>query len=491
MRWPIRIQWYLPTALLLAATVAVTALAGSWSAMSRATHERERQLDRIVRTFGGARVPYTPEVLERMRGLSGAEFVAAWRDRGPIAATLPIAELPSDWWELPDGQVLTVRLDGLEYRLTGLRAPGDPPGLRLFVLVPAASYSQLQREAAWPPLAIGGVTLLIQLGVSGLIALRQSRRLGAVSDGLAQIASGTFTPLASQGPDDEIADLTVSANRLAGQLSSLHAQIRRTERFRVLGQLASGLAHQLRNSVAGARLAIQLHRKRHGEEQDQTLETALRQLELMNRQTRSLLALSRSEGRPPVPIALADLIDETVLLCRPQAEHAGRELHSRVAPGPGPIVDRDDLQAALLNLITNALEATEAQGTVQVTAGPIEGGERWSVEVVDDGGGVPEELLESLFEPFVSGKPEGVGIGLTMARAAAERHGGSLVHRRDGRLTRFRMELPVPGALAGTGIPSSFDSAPPSALGTTNGPQREDGPPWEGSVPDEPGADRR
>ena len=70
-----------------------------------------------------------------------------------------------------------------------------------------------------------------------------------------------------------------------------------------------------------------------------------------------------------------------------------------------------------------------------------QGDGRWEVTVSDDGPGVPAELIEWLFEPFVSGKSEGIGIGLTMARAAAERHGGTLVYDRDGGRTHFRMTI--------------------------------------------------
>lgn len=477
MRWPIRLQWFLPTASLLAVSVGMTAVTGAWVAATRADQERESQLERIVGAFLGGRVPYTPEVLDRMKRLSGAEFVVASRGRGTFASSIPsVSAVPDIWWPNDtardrstnnagrrgiasdsdglqpealgpkDQEVLvaadprTVTYEGIDYRLSVLRPPGDAPDVRLFVLIAETSLSQTRWIAAWPPLAIGGGTLVLLLLVSGMIAVRQSQRLRSVGDGLARLAEGNFTPLPSGPPDDEIRDLTLSANALARQLESLQQEVRRTERFRILGQLAGGLAHQLRNAIAGARLAIQLQIRRQGSVGIETLETALRQLELMNRQTQSLLALTRHEHRDPVYVDLAVLLEEVTLLVRPQAEHVHRHLEIRIDRQGAPKVDRDPLQAALLNLITNAFEAAPHEGTVWVVAGPE--AERWVVEVQDAGPGVAVTMIDSLFEPFASDKPEGIGIGLAMAKAAAEEHSGRLTYRREDGRSIFRLELP-------------------------------------------------
>lgn len=439
MRFPIRLQWFLPTAALLVAMIALSTIFSSYLAVESATRDRTQQLDRIVSTFTGPTFPYTLQVLERMKGLSGADFVSGTPPNSLIASTLELSEIPDAWWQVPsETTVEGIDVSGVRYRLRVVRPSSDANVVWLFILVPEASWSQLQRQAAWPPLAVGAATLLLLLLVSGWLAVQQSKRIQAVSRRLAEVTAGELEPLPVSDLDDEIRDLTLSANSLARQLSDLQSEIRRTERFRVLGQLASGLAHQLRNSVAGAKLAIQLHRKRHPESVDQSLETALAQLELVNRQIRSLLALSRSEERERVNVPLADLVEEVVLLCRPQAEHTKRTLIDSVSSEPSPMVDRDDLQAALLNLITNALEATERGGNVWVRSFPTETG--WSVEVEDDGPGVPDRLIETLFDPFVSSKPEGIGIGLTMARAAAERHSGSLIYSRTPR-TKFTLTV--------------------------------------------------
>src|SRR5690606_34907725 len=107
--------------------------------------------------------------------------------------------------------------------------------------------------------------------------------------------------------------------------------------------------------------------------------------------------------------------------------------------------DAEQLRHLLLNLLTNAVEAASAGGKVDVRWGC--GAGRAFVEVIDSGPGPPPEVAARLFEPFVTGKPVGVGLGLATARQLAEAHGGTLAWSRVPEGTCFRLELPVvPGA---------------------------------------------
>jgi hypothetical protein len=102
---------------------------------------------------------------------------------------------------------------------------------------------------------------------------------------------------------------------------------------------------------------------------------------------------------------------------------------------------REALRAALVNLALNAIDATEGGGHVTIATEVATG--RITLIVVDDGPGPPPELGAALAEPFVTGKQEGVGLGLSVARAVAEQHGGVLAWRRADGLTRFTIALPV------------------------------------------------
>jgi signal transduction histidine kinase len=103
---------------------------------------------------------------------------------------------------------------------------------------------------------------------------------------------------------------------------------------------------------------------------------------------------------------------------------------------------RDALRAALVNLALNAIDATGRDGTLRLSAAVT--GPTLALAVEDDGPGPPESIRDSLHEPFVTGKPEGIGLGLAVATAVAEAHGGTLSWSRAAGWTRFVITLPLP-----------------------------------------------
>lgn len=360
------------------------------------------------------------------------------------ATTLDFEGIPESWdvWQQPlnlEPTPAVIRVGEADYRWRVLEPPSDRPPIRVVVLVSQESLRLIQWQAAWPPLAIGAVTLFVMLLVSGWLAVFQSRRINRVRGALASLAQGEHVNLSLASPDDEIRDLIRSTNKLSQQLGEMQIEIRRTEGLRVLGQLASGFAHQLRNAVAGAKLAIQLHVRRHGDEEKTSLETALNQLDLTNRQIQSLLSLSRSEPQDPMWTDFAGLVEETLLLVRPHVEHWRIEWVESLVWESGCLVDRQPMQAALMNLLINAIEAAGEQGGVSVR-GEMDG-DRWKLEIEDDGPGVPDNFEAKMYEPFTTTKPEGVGIGLAMAKRAVEQHGGTLQYRRDPQYTCFTLVL--------------------------------------------------
>jgi signal transduction histidine kinase len=153
------------------------------------------------------------------------------------------------------------------------------------------------------------------------------------------------------------------------------------------------------------------------------------------------LDLGRDGGRRE-PCPLAGVVGEAVELVRPQCRHAGIEL-SWQPPAEEAVVlgDPGQLGQLVLNVLGNAVEAAGPGGQVEVRL--IAKKERLVLEVWDSGPGPAAEVAGRLFEPFVTGKPEGVGLGLAVARQVAEAHGGSIGwERTDGR-TVFRVDLPA------------------------------------------------
>ncbi len=448
MRWPIRNQIFLPVATLLLVAVASLAVLLAAVAARHSSRERMERVERVVATLDEASFPLTENVLAKMRGLSGAEYVTL-NDRGAIlTSTLGLvreSNLPSPLpatghpARLEDFGMIDVA--GQPYYMAVLDGHGNAGVRSLLVLYPKSNLWQAQWQAAWPPLAIGGVTILLMVAVSAWLSRRLSRRIEAVEGLFARIADGDFTHVTAQPPLDEVYDLTLSANRLSDRLATNQAEIARTERLRLLAQLAGGLAHQLRNAVTGARMAVQLHQRRCPRNADETLDVALRQLSLTEEHIRGLLSLGKPDQHPPVPQCLSQIAAEIERLVTPAARHAHVtwQCEAPIEDDDLTVANAHSVRAGLLNLVLNAIQAAGSGGRVRLRT------ERTSthlqIHVADSGGGPPEALRSAMFEPFITSKPEGIGLGLALAKAAAEEHGGSLSFSRIDGQTQFTMSL--------------------------------------------------
>jgi signal transduction histidine kinase len=518
MRWGIRNQILWPFAVVLLVAVALTAAAAAWMAVQRSERELADRQSRVLRTLGRSNFPWTQNVLEMMRGLSGAEFMV-WdggveggkrkaeggnptiptvaqpsalnsqlsRKDEPAASTLPpsLKLDPAIRRQIrfdeaasfgPDagsvGHVpLTdrnlVQIGDRRYFAAGLRRV-SPRGVEqsLVALYPEEQLLTARREAALPPLIVGGLTLVAMAIVAAWLASRIGRRIRTVQQQVALIAGGEFREMPSGTTRDEIFALVQSINQMAAKLRGFQETIERTERTRLLGQLAGGLAHQLRNAVTGARLAIQLHQRRSerrtqgfdkslgsgGAADRDSLDIALRQLEITEEHIKGLLSVGRPERREPQPRPLADVLDDVAALVSPVCRHENIAFSrpSRTLQASGTVSDSEAVRTAVLNLVLNAVDAAGPNGEITVRANTD--ARSATIDVLDNGPGPPAELRERLFEPFVTGKPEGVGLGLALVKQVADDLGGSVAWERSGGRTAFRFTIPVesgePGASA-------------------------------------------
>jgi signal transduction histidine kinase len=456
MRWSIRYQLLLPLFILLLGVVGIS----TWTALTAADRARG-EIEKGVRRVGhllsaspGLRL--NRRMLEQMKLITDAEFHlvgerdSAASDSENAPSTLPplaVAnlELPPTEAVVDDWQTLRlgppVQVAGRRYLASGVQLRS---GGTLYVFYP----EQLWREALWaavePSLVLGLVGGAIALLVAVAVSQRLGRRIQALERRTRQIAGGDFSPMPLPRRNDELRDLSQSVNDMAQQLAQLQETVRQTERLRLLGQVSGGLAHQLRNGVTGARLAVQLHaRSCDGHADAESLDVALRQLDLVEANLKRFLDMGRTDELRREPCSVATVVDDAVALLRPQCRHAHIDLRWQ-PPEPGPVIAGDvgRLQHLFLNVLGNAVEAAGPDGSVEVH---LRNGQQKGcvIEVFDSGPGPPPAIAERLFQPFVTGKREGVGLGLAVARQVAEAHGGQIDWRRDNNRTCFRIELPV------------------------------------------------
>ena len=329
-------------------------------------------------------------------------------------------------------------------------------GATLHILYPEETYRQAWRDVVYPPLLVGAGALLLAVVFSWGIASRVTRPLGRLQRQVDEIATGKFRSLSAPQRNDEIADLSRSINRMAEMLAQYEAEVRSNEQLKILGQLGGGIAHQIRNSVTGCRLAVELH-SRECRLTGDSLHVATRQLELMERYLQRFLSLGRAGTRPHRPIELRQIVDSVVSLVGPTARHLGVALSQGHSDERLEVCgDSDALEQLLVNLVLNGVEAAsqapglpdvpaDAKKTMapQVTVSLRRLDHRAEIIVEDTGNGPAADVAGRLFEPFVTEKAHGTGLGLAVAREIAAAHAGEIRFRRDEGTTCFVVDLPA------------------------------------------------
>jgi signal transduction histidine kinase len=452
MRWSIRYQLLVPLLILLLGVVGMSTWATLASA-ARARHQIETQMHVMVQTLGQSTFwPLAPKILHLMKQFSGAHYLVV-DQAGGRQTTLETTDVQLPPTESPDhGQPLTlgsrVTVNGVAYLASGVHLREGPnAGLTLYIFYPESLWRDAVWEAVRPSLVLGLFAAVAAIVLAVGVGQRLSRRVQELERRARLIAGGDFSPMPLPRRHDELRDLTHSVNEMAQQLAQYQETVRRSERLRLLGQVSGGLAHQLRNGVTGARLAVQLHAHEcNGRSDQEPLAVALRQLTLVEMHLKRFLDLGRASDLRRQPCSLPAILEETVALLRPQCQHA--HINLRWQP-PKPEAealtvqgDAGQLGHLFLNVASNAVEAAGPGGSVEIRVDATAEG-RAVVKICDSGPGPSAELAPRLFEPFVTGKAEGVGLGLAVARQVAEAHGGRISWRRaDGR-TCFAIELPL------------------------------------------------
>jgi signal transduction histidine kinase len=196
-------------------------------------------------------------------------------------------------------------------------------------------------------------------------------------------------------------------------------ELDRLRRLAELGRMAATVAHEVRNPLAGISANAELVREALSDPADQeSIDIILGEVERLGRLVTDLLYYAREREPALTPTDLAQLARSSADLCQSSAAKAGVSLRVE-GVGRGE-VDLELSRQALLNVVRNAIEACRPGGAVVVTAGP------GRVAVRDTGGGVPEAVRQRLFEPFVSGRTRGLGLGGAVAKRCQQRQGGDL-----------------------------------------------------------------
>jgi|SRR5215510_2591110 len=217
------------------------------------------------------------------------------------------------------------------------------------------------------------------------------------------------------------------------------------ETMMAAGEMATVVAHGIRNPLASIRSAAEIACEEEGEGTKECLQDIMALADRLDEWVRELLAAWRSSGLPSEQVDLNRLIRETLEGVTPELRRRGIELILHQDPLPAVRGSRAPLAHALRNIVTNAIDAMTHGGCLRVESHVTRNG---SAEIVveDTGSGMPGRVRRRVFRPLFTTKPEGIGLGLFLARRILERHAGRIyLESAEGRGTRVVLTLPPGG----------------------------------------------
>jgi signal transduction histidine kinase len=234
------------------------------------------------------------------------------------------------------------------------------------------------------------------------------------------------------------------------RLKELEADKRRAERLASVGALAAGIAHEIKNPLVAIKTFAELLPERFTDEdfREDFSKIVIREIDRIDDLVDRLRGLATPHVQHLARLDVRVPIEETLALLRGQLEQAGIGVSlSGDISLPSIAGDMSQLKQLFLNLFINSLEAMDSGGRLAVrlihsTSG---GGQRVIVEIEDSGMGIPENLLATIFHPFITTKPRGSGLGLSISRGIADAHRATIQARNNsgGRGATVIVEFPV------------------------------------------------
>jgi two-component system NtrC family sensor kinase len=328
----------------------------------------------------------------------------------------------------------------------------------LYVGVLEAKYADVRRKALSIFIIMTVASMALAVGLGTYSANRTSRPVQQLINASIQVSQGNLSP--ELGPISK-SNLGVLQKTFKEMLTALQERdkqsenkLLQSEKQASIGKLAGGVAHEINNPLTGIFTFTHMLLRRTDIPADvrSDLETIAQETERVRKIVKGLLDFSRQTELDREPTDVNRLVRYTISLVENQALIKGIHLSSESGEDlPKIILDRNQMQSVLLNIIINALDATDPGGSITVSTGigvSASQPDRKGVQIVctDTGCGIPPENLDKLFDPFFTTKDigQGTGLGLSVSYGIIERHGGMIwVQSKVGRGSAFTIWLPI------------------------------------------------
>jgi len=281
--------------------------------------------------------------------------------------------------------------------------------------------------------------------------------LNAMIEKMAKVEEGDLSVRITHAPKDEMGRLTNSFNSMIDRLDKAKKeldiyhfhQMERADRLASIGEMAAGIAHEIKNPLTGIASAITIISDdfSSSDPRKEILGEVLEQVKRMDKTVNDLLFFGKPTEPEPVCTDLNAVLRKTLIFA---SQHRGskggmiEKILDLQADIPPVYVDPKQIQQVFLNLILNAIQAMQSGGVLTIkTALMQEGEQKWvTVSIADTGQGIPDQILGKIFTPFFTTKAQGTGLGLAICHKLVAQQGGIIrVESEDGKGTVFYIEL--------------------------------------------------
>jgi len=234
--------------------------------------------------------------------------------------------------------------------------------------------------------------------------------------------------------------------KTTADLRKTEAQLIRSEKLAALGQLAAGIAHEIRNPLTSINILIHSLTKDFPSEDShrEDLNVIEEEIDRINEILDRFLRFAKPASPLLERTEVASIFEETLQLLRPRMEKQGIHVQKEFQDLPMILMDREQIKQVALNLLLNAIQAMPKGGTLTLRGQNSKDGQSITISIQDSGVGIPDEDMNKLFDPFFSTREGGIGLGLSIAHRIIDQHHGKIEVESDpGKGTLFTIWLPI------------------------------------------------
>jgi len=287
--------------------------------------------------------------------------------------------------------------------------------------------------------------------ISLLIAEKYTEPIKKIAQASKRIAEGELVKIRDKNRKDEIGILIKSYNEMVDKLieqKALEEKLKKTEQLSMIGQISSGIAHEIRNPLNFLSLSIGHIKERISEASMEDKDELLKLLDDLTKEIHKINELIHNFLFLGKPITLhkewvipEQLIEEALYIVKDKIQ-SGIDIKVINTNEKTPIYcDREYMRICILNILLNAMQAVDGRGAITIECGNDNGYS--SITIHDTGPGIPEGEMERIFEPYYSTKQNGMGLGLAITKRFVEEHNGQItVESTPGQGTTMRIKVP-------------------------------------------------